>query len=260
MTQRRVESDVLELVAELYLRDVRGPAETHRRLVAAEQEGLIPKGSVPSARTVRRIVDEMAGADSSEPWTLALANPQTGWLMDVLAARLERTLALTPPALTQLEVTWLERIHAARPDVPPWLGWGLAHLYIQRTARHEVVADLDSVLALAPWRGIEHHARYLTLVARGRVPWAEEYLREQWAPQGAGEADRVIEVMERLEMQLAGGRERSPFWQPSSARGANPPPLKDNDDERARAVREWLRGAVGAEESLLDGGRGDAHV
>jgi len=107
---------------------------------------------VPSVRTVQDIVKEVKVHDSSDRWSLVNSDPGTvGIVLPVLAAVIRRSKGRR--FLTTAEARWVVRVRKAAPDLPAIAIYQLARLYMQRQESGHSVADLDSFLAFAPWRG-----------------------------------------------------------------------------------------------------------
>jgi hypothetical protein len=124
------------------------PAQISKELHRQEQF----MGRVPEDRTIQRRVAALQARDASGAWSVADATTRDARLiLDTLAAVIEHTAGRVL-SLTRSEAAWVARIYHAAPELHPLWRWRLARLYRLREAHHESVADLDAMLAFAPWR------------------------------------------------------------------------------------------------------------
>ncbi|CCF83359.1 hypothetical protein [Nitrolancea hollandica] len=134
------------------------------------------RGRVPHLRTVQYKVKDIRDRDKSRAWTLEDATPEeAAAVLPVLAAVIHETEGLVR-SLTTAQVSYVVKIRAACPKLPPFDVFLLASLYVNRTAANEPVDDLDAYLAYQPWQGIQHWDRYGQAVERGWVrPWSVHF-------------------------------------------------------------------------------------
>src|SRR5262249_49009895 len=134
-------------------------------------------GRVPDRRTVQRIVKASRPHDSSGPWVLRDADPEHARVvLETLAAVIQHTEGRIVE-LTRAEAERVVFLHRAAPDLPPLNGWSLAQVYALREARADSVADLDHLLAFAPWRhGKPGWDRYDHAIAAGWIVEAPLYV------------------------------------------------------------------------------------
>jgi hypothetical protein len=117
-------------------------------------------GRVPPLRTIQRMVADVQTRDSSGAWRVPEADPtEVRLLLDTLAAVIERSQGRIT-GLTKAEAGLVVRIHQAAPELELINVWLLARVYRGREARDEPTADLDAMLAFAPWKGDQEGWRY----------------------------------------------------------------------------------------------------
>ena len=147
--------------------------EIHRVLKQSQTS----ESSVPTLRTIQRIVADMAPRDTSGLWTAEHAQERPRPILDTLVAVIEQTHGRVT-ALTREEARWIARLDTVAPDVRPFEWWRIARLYLGRINRSERTHDLDAFLAFAPWRGGEAgRRRYDNALRAGWIQPVPSFLR-----------------------------------------------------------------------------------
>ncbi len=151
-TMRRSRQDVELLAAvELLMDEGHEPAAIHReleRMKAADELRAV----VPSLRTIERLVKTIRSQDKSAPWSLM--SDDTGdsrLILDALAA-IVRTTEGRVVSITRAEATALMKVNRSAPELDLMSQWRLARRYVARVASGIATADLDLLMAFAPWR------------------------------------------------------------------------------------------------------------
>ena len=140
------------------------PTQIHEYLGRDQQF----QGRVPVLRTVQRKVADIRSRDKSRPWTLEDAIPdEAAAVLPVLAAVIHGTKGLVK-SLSTAQVSYIMKIQAACPEIPPYQLFLFASLYVNRTAAQEPVDDLDAFLAYQPWDE-DNRASYRRAVDRGWI-------------------------------------------------------------------------------------------
>jgi len=144
-------------------------AEIHRML--------LPEfgSDVPSERTIRTIASQ-EGPDKSGPWR-ATASDDARLVLPVLAALIERDSWRKQLSVREAEA--IARVCEIVPNTPPLFAWLLAMAYLDAEATDGVHshADLDALLAFAPWTSVAAQQRFMNAIEDGRVrlglPWPD---------------------------------------------------------------------------------------
>lgn len=145
------------------------PAQIHQELKRRPQF----EGRYPVARTVRRIVAGLMPQDTSGWWSLADADgDDAAAILPVLAGVIERTTGRIS-RLTKAQAACVLKIRHIAPDLSPWWAFRLAISYRVRVHREQPTADLDELLAFAPWRGREHFDRFFRVVKLVHPDWTQ---------------------------------------------------------------------------------------
>jgi len=131
---------------------------------------------MPDLRTIQRYV-ERAGQRSGpdEPWQRTeMAGNDALLVLDVLIVLMQHTRL--PHGITRAQAQWLLWVRQAAPDLTPVDAWLLALLYLarERSSAPEY-ADLDAVLAFAPWRSEQARSAYFLAVREKRIPGGPAY-------------------------------------------------------------------------------------
>src|SRR5262249_3088566 len=128
---------------------------------------------------------------------------------------------------TRAEAERVVFLHRAAPDLPPLNGWSLAQVYALREARADSVADLDHLLAFAPWRhGKPGWDRYDHAIAAGWIVEAPLYLtkplRTGIAPDPT--TPEELDLIDQFEHELYMGVQRdSREWRVKEAEARDIP-------------------------------------
>jgi len=178
-TRRRLPPQLQQAIRQLALTGLT-PTEILRHLEA--RKGDLEKWAcaVPSLRSVERVVAAMAAEDPSVPWRLADADalePEDRRVVLGALAELVQRSEGRRTTLTNAEATWVARLYAVAPELPPWDLLRLAHEYLGRGK--EPTDDLDVLLAFRPWRGQEAAERYAKIIEAGWLFMAQPAPRFQ---------------------------------------------------------------------------------
>ncbi len=164
--------DAIEDAAKDYrLRNlVPNAAEIHKKLLP------LYGNDVPSERTIRTIASQ-EGPDKSGAWRATASSVDARLVLPVLAALIERSG--TRRQLSVREAEAVATVCEAVPNTPPLFAWLLATAYLDAEAADDVhwLADLDALLAFAPWTSVAAQQRFMNAIEEGRVrhglPWPD---------------------------------------------------------------------------------------
>lgn len=157
------------------------PVKVENRLQSLIDQGYGPAAIVghlaeefpddaPSESTIKRRIRTLRSIDKSGQWSLLDGSPEaTGAVLDVLGFVIESTEGRIT-SLTKTEASWVVRLYAVRPDLPPEDAWFLVRSYVVRDAHGDATDDLDTYLAFAPWRSYEHTVRYSQAINMAGIP------------------------------------------------------------------------------------------
>lgn len=136
-------------------------AEIHRKLLPLYKE------DVPSERTIRKIASD-DGPDKSGAWRATASKVDARLVLPVLAVLIERG---TREQLSVNEAEVIAMVYGAVPNTPPLFAWMLAKAYLAPQAADVVdwLANLDALLAFAPWTSVAAQQRFMNVIAEGRV-------------------------------------------------------------------------------------------
>lgn len=155
-------------------REIRSLVEEKGYTNAAEIEReLSSKGRRVDIRTIRARVKEYTVEDPSGRWTLAGSpGALAALILPVLAAVIENSEGHISH-LTNAQAAWIVKVRRAAPDLSPWGAFCIAAYYRIRQHRNEPTADLDLLLAFAPWRGREHLKRFFSTITSVFPDWMQ---------------------------------------------------------------------------------------
>ena len=156
--KRNTPPQIVAAIEEAGARGLKSPAIE----VELQLDGRFESSELPSGRTIRDILSELAALESA-PWTLADEDDaETPFLLDVLR-EVYRMSKGGRRHLTSTEAEMLKRIGRAAPCIPPYQAFLLARSYLLRQVREETTADLDAFLAFRPFSGktgvVEEYSR-----------------------------------------------------------------------------------------------------
>lgn len=118
-------------------------------------------------RTVQRIVASLTPRDTSAPWTLKDADPgDARSILDMLAWLIEYTEG-RKTTVSKAEAEWILRLAKAAPDLPAQMVWNLTRAYLLAGEDEAKLAEIDHLVAFAPWRGKDGTARYNAALDKG---------------------------------------------------------------------------------------------
>ena len=156
------------------------------------------RDEMPDTRTIQRYVQRVRqGSGPDEPWTRTeMAGDDAILVLDVLT-----TLVLrigSPRSITRAQARWLLWVRQAAPDLDPLAAWQVALLYLARERSSAPdYADLDAVLALAPWRSEQARSTYLEALGEKRIPASRGFnvVEDQhWRDFGKGSMGYYVDV------------------------------------------------------------------
>jgi hypothetical protein len=108
------------------------------------------------------MISEIRRLDPSEPWSLELSEPD-----EIAAVRPVWAFALANGrTLTRKHAAWAVKVLAAAPDLPINDVWGISGLYALGTFDR---TGIDPLIAMGPWRDIEHCERYFKAANDGTI-------------------------------------------------------------------------------------------
>ena len=145
-------------------------AEIHKKLLPEYGN------DVPSERTIRTIASQ-EGPDKSGAWRATASSAEARLVLPVLAVLIERSSVRTQ--LSVREAQAIARVCEIVPNTPPLFAWLLAMAYLDAEAADGVnsLADLDALLAFAPWTSVTAQQRFMRAIEDGRVrlglPWPD---------------------------------------------------------------------------------------
>lgn len=114
----------------------------------------------PTRRTIERYIKSITPTASTDVWRWTEApSVDARHGLDVLEAVIVQSRGRRRH-LTHGEAEMAIRIRAVEPALPPWSAYVLARRYLSRQERGDSTEDLDTELALAPWRDAERRERY----------------------------------------------------------------------------------------------------
>lgn len=130
---------------------------------------------VPSERSIRNLVRELAPPDPSGRWVPGPDNdPQEDAL--ILATLAERPRRAPDRwagkdwlAITNERARWLVWLRVGWPDIDPIVALSLAADYRARREAGSHTADLDAYLAFAPWRSLDAYRRWDAAIKTGAI-------------------------------------------------------------------------------------------
>tara|TARA_R100000306_G_scaffold45824_1_gene43653 strand:+ start:4552 stop:5217 length:666 start_codon:yes stop_codon:yes gene_type:complete len=124
----------------------------------------------PSIRSLRRWSSDVASKGDEEAWKITDTKPEyVSVVLDTLANLVERSGGRRK-SLTRAEANLFVSIFNAAPELPTPTIWALSQYYLDDDVPN---ADIDVLLALAPWKDFDHRRLYWGLVEKGvvTVPW-----------------------------------------------------------------------------------------
>ena len=134
------------------------------------------RDQMPDTRTIQRYARRARRSSGpDEPWErMEMAGHEAALVFGTMAAVMQRTGHF--PTLTRAQARWLLWVREAVPDLDPVEAWELGLLYFarERSKTHDY-ADLDALLAFAPWRSEEARSEYHAAVKEKRIPAARGY-------------------------------------------------------------------------------------
>lgn len=153
--RRRIPGPVLEAIEGLALRGFT-PAQIDKELASREM------ADIPTTRTIRRIVADLAPRDPSTPWHLQDADDEAALVLPVLAEVIVQSEGRTR-TLTRGEADWIARIRRAAPDYAD-----LFRVYsLARLALSGKPERVEYELAFGRWRSNEDAARWWKAIENG---------------------------------------------------------------------------------------------
>ena len=141
-----------------------------RGYTAPEIHKELPESERPTIRTVYRIISDKFPPDPSGSWRPLQSPVAPNLVLPVLADVVEVSRGRRVH-LTNAEALRVEAVREAVPDLPPWEAYILAQAYVAAEYQKTDTEPLDTLLAFAPWRSIEHAERYYAALNRG---WIQE--------------------------------------------------------------------------------------
>jgi hypothetical protein len=103
--------------------------------------------TIPLIKTFERLVKEYRET-APEPWDLASAPANELRPMVAVIAEIANDRFLSTRTPSRSEASWVARLMAAAPDIPPALAFSLS---VRAVRDPDVVPDLTRLLAFAPW-------------------------------------------------------------------------------------------------------------
>lgn len=160
--RRQIDPDALAIISR---EGVRGA--TASEVLRKIAEAGIPAESIPSRRTVDRVLAEVRTDDASGSWALApVEDLEPTDARHIL--RVNKELQVWSygriRGVTQLEARWIVSLVAADVGLNARQQYRLARAYVARVTKHQPRQDLDTLLAWHPWRSPNGWGDYLLAV------------------------------------------------------------------------------------------------
>ena len=157
-----IQREVHRLVRE---EGIRNAVEIHAYL-----QRKFPNLAVPTDRTIRNLVKEIAPPDPSAPWVPGDDPEEDALILETVAEWVRRSRKAEWPQISQDRARWIAWVRRGWPDLDPVIAFVVAEDYRARRANEGDTADLDAFLAFTPWRGQDFYAQWAQAVDQGRVP------------------------------------------------------------------------------------------
>ena len=176
--RRYIDADVLQATREIFTSSPDfGPRHIWDELNTRAARGEIA-GTVPTLRSIQRLVSEWTPLEDTDPWRLEHADgADAALILPVLRAVIARTQGRVL-SLTIGEAKWIVRLREAAPDIPPWAAYQLARMYLTNKAAGLDTDALDRIIAAAPW-GNPHQYRRAQPGIPQVSPWLLAQLTDQ---------------------------------------------------------------------------------
>lgn len=129
-----------------------------------------PHLAIPSDRTIRALVKEVAPPDPSAPWVPGDDPEEDALILEAAAEWVRRSKKRKWPKITQDRARWIAWVRRGWPDLDPVIAFVVAEDYRARRANDMDTTDLDAFLAFTPWRGPEFYGWWAQAVEQGRIP------------------------------------------------------------------------------------------
>lgn len=113
----------------------------------------------PSKRTIERYLRDATGAEADVWRWFESSGDEARHGLDVLGAVIGKSGGRRR-YLTRAEAAVAIKLRQVAPELDPWAAYVLARRYVVKGARGESTEELDSELALAPWRSAENAQRF----------------------------------------------------------------------------------------------------
>ncbi|MBN2099777.1 MAG: hypothetical protein JW753_09295 [Dehalococcoidia bacterium] len=144
-------------------------AEIERRMQMEER--FVGKATLPSLRTIRRVVSEVRVEDSSGKWGITESEGDDARLiLDVLVAVIMATDG-KKCTFTTSEANWVLKLRRAAPGAHPYRVWLLARECMRAQAKRLDTAAIDHYLAFRPWASANRWGNYAAAIDEG---WIKE--------------------------------------------------------------------------------------
>lgn len=130
------------------------------------------EGTLPSLRTVQRVVKDVTVEDRSGTWNLSDCKGEDAKLILEVISELVIQTDGKVCSLTKAEAEWIVKIRKAVPDMKLYSTWAMARLYlIQESSGLKEFQALDNYLSFTPWRSKYHNYFYSKAISEG---WIKE--------------------------------------------------------------------------------------
>jgi len=164
----RTSTNLRERIAELAITTRWSAAEINRYI---RQDATFRGEDFPGHRTVERLVERTRSPDSKgPPWSMDTFSGRDARL--ILGVRFALLKELDTPVrkFSHDEAHWIVKIRKTAPDLDPVAAYLIARLYMVRIRSKVDTDDLDSYLAIEPWKDMASYHKYYEWVGAGLFP------------------------------------------------------------------------------------------